>query len=167
MRGFKPESLCAIATDEGQYHFLAVADCMVGLFSEGNDLFRPAGGGLTPIPEEFPDPVDGLTLHETTCFNMSGKLLLEGGGVRLGDWDEMHLVSINSASLFRGPHSQKPRINSDGKGVKNRSLSRGVVADKKIKVRIKLDVALSEFLEILDRQLLNQHDSPLFFSKLV
>jgi hypothetical protein len=85
----------------------------------------------------------------------------------VGNCDKVDVVPIDPTRLFGSTHTEEPRINSNCKGVKDRSLAGSVVADNEIEVRIKLDPALSEFLEILDRQLLNLHDSPLFFSKLV
>ena len=61
------------------------------------------------------------------------------------------MIPIDAACPFGCAHAQEPRIHRDGKGVKDRGLAGRVVADKEIEVRIELNPAPLELLEILDR----------------
>jgi hypothetical protein len=167
MEVFEPESLRAVAADQGQYHFLAITNGVVRLFRERGNFFCPASGGLAPFPQKLPGPLNGLPLHEPFGLNPCRELLFEGRGVRVVNRGKVDIVPVDATCLFGSTHAKEPRINSNSKSVKDRGLAGGVIADKEIEVRIELDPALSEFLEILDRQLLNLHDSPLFFSNLV
>jgi hypothetical protein len=96
-------------------------------------------------------------LHLSRRLYSNWKLPFEGLAVLISAWDNPDVTGRNPPAFFIPIDAADPAFQEYREGVQNRGLPGTVVSDQQIEMRIKLNLARPESVEILDFQPINPH----------